>query len=367
MADESNDPKPELGKLACSFCGKSQKEVKKLIAGPSVYICDECISLCTDILAEERIKERSTRIHNLVELVGALDEQIVGHDEQKRIIAANLLRQARMGSNSSYDEARSILLVGPRGTGKSFLIELASTFIGLPVVVVDASRFDRFSSFEWEGLFKELMRKAGTSELAERGVICIEHIERALGHEAPDLARAIQRSVLDVTGGMMARVGSSLLDTTRIQLVFTVNLDGAPGAARGEPGRPSCGPRYGNPLRIQARDLVARGMEPELVDRMGVVCSFEPLSTSALEVVLRRAAGPMKRHVDRFEAHGIKVSFADDAMTRIAAVAANGDAGVRGLWQVLEAVASAIYCTVDPSAGEFVVRGDFVDECLLEP
>lgn len=361
MADESTVPKPELGNLSCSFCGKSQKEVRKLIAGPSVYICDECISLCSAILAEER----STRLHTLAELVGALDEQIVGHDEQKRIIAANLLRQARMERDSSYDEARTILLIGPRGTGKSFLVELASTLAGLPVVVVDASRFDRFSSFEWEGLFKELVRKAGKIERAKTGVICIEHIERALGHEAPDLARAIQRSVLDVTGGMMARVGSSQLDTTRIQLVFTVNFDGAQGAERGESGRPSCGPRYGNPLRIQARDLVARGMEPELVDRMRVVCSFEPLSASALEVVLRRVEGPMKRHVDRFEAHGIKVSFADDAIARIAAVAANGDAGVRGLWQVLEAVASAIYCTMDVSTGEFVVRADFVDECLL--
>lgn len=377
MNDESKTPDPEPAEFSCSFCGKTSKEVEKLVAGPSVCICNECVVLCSEILAEERSKDRPKRLRILHELVGALDEQLVGHDEQKRIIAANLLRQARMGRGSPHDGATSILLVGPRGTGKSFLIELASTLAGLPVVVVDASRFNLYATSTWEDVFDELVRTAGTIERAETGVICIEHVDRIFGLEGGEVTRAIQRALLDVTSGMMIRVsppethrqaslhGRSQLDTKRIKLVFTVNLDGAPCAERDEQGRPTCAPRYGNPLRIQARDLVERGMLPELVDRMGLLCSFEPLSSKALEAVLRRVDGPIKRYVDQLEATGLKVTFTDDAIARIAAVAANGDAGVRGLWQVLEAVVSAIYCTVDASVDDLVVQGDFVEKCLL--
>lgn len=357
MGDQSTVPDPAPATISCSFCGKAHREVEKLVAGPSVTICNECVVLCGDLLAEER---RPKRFRALDELVGALDEQIVGHHEQKRIIAARLLRQAGVGRGAPHDEAKSIMLVGPRGVGKSFLVERAASLAGLVVVVVDAAR-----SIGGEGVFDELVRKASTRERAETGVLCIEHVDRILGPEGADPTGAIQSAILGVLNGTMIPLlqpsrnwPSAFLDTTRIQLVFTANLAPAPRPERGDQGRSSWGPRHGNPLRIQARDLVERGMVPELVDRMGVLCSFEPLSATALEAVLRR-------HVDRFEADGMEVSFTDDAIVRIAAAAASGDAGVRGLWQVLEAVVSAIHCTVSPSAGAFVVQGAFVEQCLL--
>jgi len=360
MSDETNVPKPGRY-LHCSFCAKDQREVERLIAGPSVTICNECIDQCNELLAEKR---RPEALRALDELVGALDEQLVGHREQKRIVAARLLDQARVGPGSRRDETRSIVLVGPRGVGKSFLVERASALVGLPVVVVDAAR-----SIGWEGVFDELVRKAAKRKDADTGVICIEHVDRIIGLTDP--GQAIQSAILEVMNGTMIPLTPParnwphrFLDTTRLQLVFTFTLDGAPRPERGDQERPSWGPRHGNPLRIQARDLIERGMMPELADRMGVLCSFEPLSATALEAILRRVDGPLKRHLDRLQGHGMTVSFTDDAIARLAAAAANGDAGARGLSHALEAVASAIHCTVDASAGDFVVEGSFVDECL---
>lgn len=375
MSDEAAPTEPNVpgrsssAGLSCSFCGQHQKAVAKLIAGPSVYICNECVELCQQILEEESRKSAivAPPPHVLVEM---LDRTVIGHAQQKRMLAAAFGSHRNHGLGVRRGEPRTVLLVGPRGTGKSHLVETVAAAVGMPVVVTELMRLEGFVAAE--DVLCELVERARSASTVRTGVLCIEHVDAALGDEPRYLDRC-QRVLLDWIDGVknMARFRlrskpSDGLDTMRLLFVLTSNSDRAlqaMSAAANADGQAR--PTYGNPLGITAAGLVRSGMLPELVDRLGILCSFERLSSSELAAILRAPEGPIATHTARLAAEGCTLSVSDDAVELLAALASRADDGGRAPWRVLEGL-----CTVararaaDSPADTLVVNAATVREHL---
>lgn len=355
MAQEERPPKKLVH---CSFCKKSQREVKKIIAGPEVFICDECVDICLDILAEDRVaEEAAARLDGSKreDLRKVLDERVVGQGEAKDRLIMAIHAHWRRTSSSSVKSSQSpnLLLVGPTGTGKTEALRCLAKQLSFPFVLIDATRLSGGSYFREQRIFDELLMQCdGKTELAETGVVCLDQLDHLAspGNLHPE-GRRIQASLLSALDGGTVQAAyktqSFDLDTSRMLFIGCGEFAGA--AAVGEPPT--------------SEDLVRFGMLPALMARFSSLAVFKPLGEAELLTVLRRPdSNLLEQYRALFRAEGVDLVFSDQAVEAIAAEAVRRKGGARSLRSILENIAIdlSFRFSSQPRPESFVVEANHV-------